>query len=150
MNIFGIGPLELVFIVILMILVLGPQQMVTTARKMGTFIRKVVKSPMWGTIMDTSREIREIPTRLIREAGVEEDLKEIRSATDSIKDMKNFSVTYQQPTIPNPLKETGDNKKQEAIKNQDEVKNVDSTENTEVKSDSQQSSQEEKSKNPEE
>ncbi len=93
MNILGIGPLELIFIIIIMILVLGPQQMVTTARKAGVYIRKIVKSPMWGTIMDTSREIRDIPTRLVREAGLEEDLREIRSSTQSIKDLKNISVS---------------------------------------------------------
>ncbi len=93
MNILGIGPLELIFIIIIMILVLGPQQMVTTARKAGVYIRKIVKSPMWGTIMDTSREIRDIPTRLVREAGLEEEMKEIRSSTQSIKDLKNISVS---------------------------------------------------------
>lgn len=110
MNFLGIGPLELIFIIIIMILVLGPQQMVTTARKAGALIRKVVKSPMWGTIMDTSREIREIPTRLVREAGLEEDLREIRSSTQSIKDLKNISVTMdplsignQKPTTEKPV-----------------------------------------------
>ncbi len=90
MNILGIGPLELIFIIIIMILVLGPQQMVVTAKKAGALIRKIVKSPMWGTIMDTSREIRDIPTRLVREAGLEEEMREIRSSTQSIKDLKNI------------------------------------------------------------
>jgi len=93
MNILGIGPLELIFIVIIMILVLGPQQMVVTARKAGALIRKIVKSPMWSTIMDTSREIREIPTKLVREAGLDEEIKEIRSTAQSVKDLKNISVS---------------------------------------------------------
>lgn len=110
MNILGIGPLELVFIIIIMILVLGPQQMVTTARKAGAFMRKVIKSPLWGTIMDTSREIRDIPTRLVREAGLEEDLKEIRSSTQSINDIKNISISIDPLSISNqkstPIKPT--------------------------------------------
>ncbi len=104
MNILGIGPLELIFIIIIMILVLGPQQMVVTAKKAGALIRKIVKSPMWGTIMDTSREIRDIPTRLVREAGLEEEMREIRSSTQSIKDLKNISVTI------DPLSISGDSK----------------------------------------
>ena len=94
MSFFGIGPLELVFILIIMILVLGPKNMVITARKLGVTLRKIVKSPLWATVMDTSREIREIPTRLIREAGIEEDLKNIKSTTDSLKDLGNISVPY--------------------------------------------------------
>lgn len=94
MSVFGIGPMELIFIIIIMILVLGPKNMVTTAQKLGSTLRKIVKSPMWATVMDTSREIREIPTRLIREAGIEEDLKNIKTTTDSIKDVGNISVPY--------------------------------------------------------
>ena len=71
MSFFGIGPMELIFILIIMILVLGPKNMVVTAQKLGLTLRKIVKSPLWATVMDTSREIREIPTRLIRDAGIE-------------------------------------------------------------------------------
>lgn len=92
MSFFGIGPMELIFILIIMILVLGPKNMVISAQKLGVTLRKIVKSPLWATVMDTSREIREIPTRLIREAGIEEDLKNIKSTTDSLKNVGNFSV----------------------------------------------------------
>lgn len=92
MSFFGIGPMELIFILIIMILVLGPKNMVVTAQKLGLTLRKIVKSPMWATVMDTSREIREIPTRLIRDAGIEEDLKNIKSTTNSLKNVGNFSV----------------------------------------------------------
>lgn len=106
MNILGIGPLELIFIVIIMILVLGPQQMVVTARKAGALIRKIVKSPMWSTIMDTSREIREIPTKLVREAGLDEEIKEIRNTAQSVKDLKNISVSTDPLNVRNSLKTT--------------------------------------------
>lgn len=92
MSFFGIGPMELIFILIIMILVLGPKNMVVSAQKLGITLRKIVKSPLWATVMDTSREIREIPTRLIRDAGIEEDLKNIKSTTDSLKHVGNFSV----------------------------------------------------------
>ena len=93
MSLFGIGPLELIFILIIMILVLGPKNMVSAARSLGVTLRKIVKSPMWTSIMDTSREIREIPTKLIRDAGIEEDIKNIKKTTDSIKNVGNISVT---------------------------------------------------------
>lgn len=92
MSFFGIGPMELIFILIIMILVLGPKNMVVSAQKLGVTLRRIVKSPLWATVMDTSREIREIPTRLIRDAGIEEDLKNIKSTTNSLKNVGNFSV----------------------------------------------------------
>ncbi len=93
MSLFGIGPLELIFILIIMILVLGPKNMVSAAKSLGVTLRKIVKSDLWTSIMDTSREIREIPTKLIRDAGIEEDLKSIKETTDSIKNVGNISVT---------------------------------------------------------
>lgn len=108
MSFFGIGPMELIFILIIMILVLGPKNMVVTAQKLGLTLRKIVKSPLWATVMDTSREIREIPTRLIRDAGIEEDLKNIKSTTDSLKHVGNFSVPINPVSVnltPKDLKE---------------------------------------------
>ena len=106
MSVFGIGPMELVFILIIMILVLGPKNMVVSAKKFGVTLRKIVKSPLWATIMDTSREIREIPTRLIREAGIEEDLKNIKSTTNSLKNVGNFSVPIDPITVDLSTKES--------------------------------------------
>jgi sec-independent protein translocase protein TatB len=108
MSFFGIGPMELIFILIIMILVLGPKNMVVSAQKLGVTLRKIVKSPLWATVMDTSREIREIPTRLIRDAGIEEDLKNIKSTTDSLKHVGNFSVPINPISVnltPKDLKE---------------------------------------------
>jgi len=80
-GIFGVGPLELLLIIVIMLVVLGPKEMVVTARKVGKFIRDLVKSPYWAEIMKTTKEIREIPTKLVRDSGLEEDLKSIQQAT---------------------------------------------------------------------
>lgn len=120
MSFLGIGPMELIFIIIIMILVLGPKNMVTTAQKLGVTLRKIVKSPMWATVMDTSREIREIPTRLIRDAGIEEDIKTIRSTTESIKNAGNVTVPYDISTAG----KTKDTKKTETKKIDSENENL--------------------------
>ena len=56
--------------------------------------------------MDTSREIREIPTKLVREAGLDEDIKEIRSTAQSLKDLKNISVSTDPLNVRNSQKTT--------------------------------------------
>lgn len=80
MNILNIGPLEFILILVIMFILLGPEGMIKTARQIGTWIRLAVKSPIWREIMGYSREIRELPTKLVRESGLDNDLKEIRDA----------------------------------------------------------------------
>ena len=81
MEFLGIGPLEFLLIVVIAVIVLGPKGMIKAARELGLLIRKVTKSPLWREVMDTSREIRDIPQKIVREAGIEEDLKELRRTT---------------------------------------------------------------------
>jgi Sec-independent protein translocase protein TatA len=82
MDILGIGPLELIFILIIALIVLGPKDMVKTGRTLGKFLRQVVTSATWRAVSRTSTELRTLPNRLIREAGLDEDFKEIKNATE--------------------------------------------------------------------
>lgn len=72
MEFLGIGPLELLFVLIIALIVLGPKDMVKAGKTIGRTLRKVVTSPNWRAIQQTSRELRQLPNRLIREAGLEE------------------------------------------------------------------------------
>jgi hypothetical protein len=74
MEFLGIGPLELFFIILIALIVLGPKDMVKAGRTVGRFLRTLVTSPTWKTIQQTSRDLRYLPNRLMREAGLE-DLK---------------------------------------------------------------------------
>lgn len=78
MDFLGVGPLELLFIFLIALIVLGPTDMVKAGRTMGRYLRKLVTSPTWRAIQQTSREIRDIPTKLMRDAGLEEDMKDIK------------------------------------------------------------------------
>ncbi len=81
MDILGIGPLELLFILIIALIVLGPSDMVKAGRTIGIFLRKVVTSPTWRAVTRTSDELRTLPNKLMRDAGLEEDLKELQQVT---------------------------------------------------------------------
>ncbi|MGW8224246.1 MAG: hypothetical protein ACWGOY_00835 [Anaerolineales bacterium] len=81
MEILGIGPLELIFILIIALIVLGPSDMVKAGRTIGKFLRQIVTSPTWHAVTKTSAELRNLPNKLIRDAGLEEELKEIENAT---------------------------------------------------------------------
>jgi Sec-independent protein translocase protein TatA len=81
MNIFGIGPLEIVFVLIIGILVLGPEGMIEAGRKLGRFLRSIIKSDWWQNIRRGVTEIQYLPQRLMREAELE-DLNELRNLTE--------------------------------------------------------------------
>ncbi|MEN4010869.1 MAG: hypothetical protein AB1453_04210 [Chloroflexota bacterium] len=72
MEIFNLGLGEVVFILILALILLGPEGMADAGKKIGRMMRSVIKSPFWRMFINTTRDIREMPSRLAREAGLEE------------------------------------------------------------------------------
>lgn len=83
MEILGIGINELIFIIIIALIVLGPKDMQKTGKTVGRWLRDLKMSDGWKVFQQTSREIRDIPTKLIRDANNElrEINKEINPAS---------------------------------------------------------------------
>ena len=77
MDFLGVGPVELLYILLIALIVLGPKDMVKAGRTLGRWLRKMVTSPSWQTIQKTSRDLRYLPNRLMREAGLEEQMEEL-------------------------------------------------------------------------
>ena len=75
MEFLGIGPLELFFIVVIALIVLGPKDMVKAGRTLGRWLRSLVTSPSYRTIQQVSNDLRNLPNRLMREAGFDENGK---------------------------------------------------------------------------
>jgi Sec-independent protein translocase protein TatA len=84
MEFLGIGPEELFFIILIALIVLGPKDMVKAGRTIGRFLRNLATSPTWRTIQQTSRDLRYLPNRLMREAGLDE-LKESLPESQAIR-----------------------------------------------------------------
>ncbi len=74
MELFNIGILEFLFIIILAFIVLGPKQAVKIAGEVGAWIRDFLDSPMWKDIMKTSRDIRDIPRKITDDAEIQRAL----------------------------------------------------------------------------
>lgn len=85
MDILGIGPLELFFIILIALIVLGPKDIVKAGRGIGKNLRKLVMSENWRTIQQASNEIRTLPNRLMREAGLDEVQKDLKATTSDLK-----------------------------------------------------------------
>ena len=84
MEILGIGAPELVFVIIIALIVLGPKDMQKAGRTIGRWLNQLVQSDGWKAFQQTSRELRDLPTNLMREANMEiaETERELRKATD--------------------------------------------------------------------
>lgn len=72
MDFLGVGPMELIFIIIIALVLIGPRDIGKVARSMGRFLNRLYKSDTWRMLLDTSRTIRHLPERLAREAALEE------------------------------------------------------------------------------
>jgi len=84
MELFGIGIFELLLILLIALIVLGPQDTIKIGRDFGRAVRRFFSSPEWRTLLQVSKEIRTIPEKLLEETGLDhpEDIlpseKEIR------------------------------------------------------------------------
>lgn len=95
MEILGIGPSELIFIIIIALIVLGPRDMQKAGRTIGKWLRKVVTSDGWKLFQQTSREIQTLPNRLMREAALDE-LKDVqKDLTGTVKFVQQIGRAVQ-------------------------------------------------------
>ena len=95
MEFLGVGPSELIFIVIIALIILGPRDMQPAGKTIGKWMRDIVTSDGWKIFQQTSREIRTLPTRLMREANEELGKldNEIKGASSSAPARSNNPVT---------------------------------------------------------
>ncbi len=79
MEFLGIGPLELIFVLVIALIIIGPKDMGKTARNIGHFLNRLYKSEGWRSFLQASRNLRSLPSRLAREAELEE-LRQVKQA----------------------------------------------------------------------
>jgi len=70
----------LLILAVIGLLVVGPKGMADLGRKTGRLIRQITRSPFWQDIVSTSRDINDLPGKLMREADLEDELKNIQKA----------------------------------------------------------------------
>lgn len=109
MQVFNVGILELLFILIIAFIVLGPAKTVKTMGDVGRWIKNLSKSPIWQDLMATSQEIRDLPNKIMDEAELEKTLRELERSTDEI----NRSLHQVQAETEQELSEINEEIKQE-------------------------------------
>lgn len=92
MDFFGIGWLELISILIIVLLVAGPKDIEKGARGLGRLLNRLNRSPGFQAIRRASTELRNLPQRLAREANLEE----LQALTQEVKQVKEEVLQVKQ------------------------------------------------------
>ncbi len=110
MEILGIGPLEILFILVLVLIIFGPKELNKAGKTIGKSLNKLIRSDTWKTINQAAKEIKYLPNRLMREAGLEElekAAKENPSPKENTIRTPSTSAATDNPPPP-PAKKTSD------------------------------------------
>jgi Sec-independent protein translocase protein TatA len=112
MEILGVGVPELMFIVLIALILLGPKDMIAAGKTFGKVLRKFLTSPEWRLMRKTGEELQQLPTKLIREAGLEDLQNEVRGVTNQLKSAE-IKKSFDEALVfdPNSLKITEDSSK---------------------------------------
>lgn len=126
MEFLGISPVELIVILVILFLVLGPQDLVKLGGTLGRTLRNLSESGTWRSIQDARRQLRNLPDQLAKEAGYEDvkklgselrdEIKETHAALDDLDNQivawtrKPDSLSQKKPKEEKPKEEAGDKK----------------------------------------
>lgn len=105
MEIFGVGWQELIFVVIIALIFLSPQDMQKAGRTLGRWLNQLVRSDSWKALRRAGQEIRNLPTNLMREANV--DLSEVDRDIRRTMDFRPGPPVSSSPPNRPPVKGTG-------------------------------------------
>lgn len=108
MEILGIGASELIFIVLIAIIILGPRDMQKAGKTIGRWLNQLVRSDSWKIFQKTSTEIRNLPRNLMREANMEisEAQKDLERVIDPRKNPLEERLAASRSLAPSNQAET--------------------------------------------
>lgn len=102
MNILGIGPLELFFILLLALLIFGPKDLEKTGKSIAQSMLKIVRSDTWKTVSQVSRKIKNLPNEMMREAGMEELKQSMAPLAGDLKKLNQPGLNPETEPLPAP------------------------------------------------
>jgi sec-independent protein translocase protein TatB len=98
MEIFGIGPLEFLLIMLLALIILGPRDMEKMGKTIGQTLNKLVKSDTWKSVRQASEKMKTLPNELMREAELDELQKTFKNSLDQAPRIKPPTAEEKPPS----------------------------------------------------
>ncbi len=84
MEFLNIGGLELVLILVVAFIVLGPKQITKFGKDFGVWVRKLNKNETFRDVIQTTDEIRNYPRKILQDAMLEDPILPRTILSDSI------------------------------------------------------------------
>ena len=106
MEILGVGPSELIFVIIIAIIVLGPKDMQKAGRTIGRWLNQASQSEFWKQFRDAASALNNLPQKLMRDANKElwEAEQDLQNTIDPQRrkslPSQPKSTSYKHPTSP--------------------------------------------------
>jgi len=97
MEILGVGPMELFFVFLLALILMGPKKLGEAGTTIGKWLNNFVKSDTWMVLRDISDTIFHLPTRLMREANLEDLERELQLDPNAQLQPGGRSATTRRP-----------------------------------------------------
>lgn len=103
MKLFNVGALEFLFILLLALIILGPRKAVETAGKVGRLVKQLFSSQFWQDLQATSKEIQDLPKKMMDEAEIQKTVEELDRSEAALKrglgieDMKQGNEHWEDP-----------------------------------------------------
>jgi Sec-independent protein translocase protein TatA len=94
MEFLGIGPLELLVIFLIVLIIFSPKDLTKGGKTVGSWMNRLNKSDTWKSMQQISHEMQNLPSRLAREAQLEE-LKEMQEGIEA--DLENPEAEKTRP-----------------------------------------------------
>lgn len=126
MNILGVGPLEIIVVLVFALLVLGPEGMVKAGRTVGKLLGQIYSSEYWQALRGSG----DLWSKLTDDLGITEDLDEMRSglSRSSLPRLEDLDeIKSRTPTI-KPRSESADQDSNDGEKADAEPAQVESVE----------------------
>ena len=108
MKFLNIGVLEFLFILLLALIILGPRKAVKTAGDIGSWVKEFLSSPFWQDLQKTSKEIQDLPKKMMDEAEIQKTIEELdrseaaRQQGIGVEDMQKNNGHWEKPHPINP------------------------------------------------
>ncbi len=101
MKLFNVGSLEFVFILLLAFIVLGPEKAIKAAGDVARWIKGLTSSQFWKDLVSTSREIQDIPKKLMEDAEIQKTIADLDRSTGEIRNtFRESSMDIEQELNP--------------------------------------------------
>lgn len=91
MQILNFGLPEILLILIIAFLILGPTGVKDTGEKLGRLLRKLRKSQYFKDLLNTSNEIRGLPQKILREADLDDTVEILNEVTEIVNNDQELS-----------------------------------------------------------